>query len=115
MLELTKFKRLLGIELTDASKDIPLQFALDDTQDVILNYCNLSELPRTLESTAYRIAIDLYRNESPGEETTPLGPVSSISIGDTTTSFKSPSSEFKEHLLKDYKSQLKRFRRVVFK
>lgn len=114
MLELAKFKGLLGIEPTDNSKNVPLQFALDDTQDVILNYCNLSELPKGLETTAYRMAIDLYRNEAPGEETTPLGPVSSISEGDTSTSFKSPVSEFKDHLLKDYKSQLRRFRRVTF-
>jgi hypothetical protein len=115
MLEVIKLKRLLGMDLVDTTKDISLQFALDDVQDMILNYCNQPELPRELETTVYRIAIDLYRNEAPGEESVSLGSVSSISAGDTTTSFKSPSSEFKEHLLKDYKSQLKRFRRVVFK
>jgi hypothetical protein len=114
MIELMKFKKLLGLEASDASKDLPLQFALDDTQDIILNYCNLSELPKALETTAYRMAIDLYRNEAPGEESTPLGVVSSISVGDTSTSFKSTTTEFKDHLLKDYKSQLKRFRKVTF-
>lgn len=99
----------------DDSKDIPLQFALDDAQDVILNYCNIKELPKALETTAYRMAIDLYRNEAPGEESTPLGTVSSISEGDTSTSFKSPTSEFKDHLLKDYKAQLRRFRKVTFR
>lgn len=103
------------MEVTDTSKDIPLQFALDDAQDTILNYCNIKELPKALETTAYRMAIDLYRNEAPGEETTPLGTVSSISAGDTSTSFKSPTSEFKDHLLKDYKAVLKRFRRVTFR
>lgn len=115
MLELIKFKKLLGMDPTDTSKDVPLQFAIDDTQDIILNYCNLSELPKALETTAYRMAIDLYRNEAPGEETTPVGPVSSISAGDTATTFKSPTVEFKDHLLKDYKSQLRRFRKVGFR
>ncbi|WP_330370828.1 head-tail connector protein [Lachnoclostridium phytofermentans] len=99
----------------DKTKDIPLQFALDDTQDTILNYCNLKELPVALETTAYRMAMDLYRNESPGEESTPLGTVSSISEGDASTSFKSPTTEFKDHLLKDYKAQLRRFRKVGFR
>lgn len=115
MLELKKLKKLLGIEPMDTSKDTPLQFALDDAQDVILNYCNIKELPKALETTAYRLAIDLCRNDAPGEESTPLGPISSISAGDTSTSFKSPASEFKDHLLKDYKAQLKRFRRVTFR
>lgn len=114
MIDIAKFKRLLGMDPADTSKDMPLQFAIDDTQDIILNYCNLSELPKALETTAYRMAIDLYRNEAPGEETTPVGLVSSISEGDTSTTFKSPNSEFKDHLLKDYKSQLRRFRKVGF-
>lgn len=114
MLEVLRLKRLLGMDLSDTSKDIPLQFALDDTQDVILNYCNLTELPKGLETTAYRMAIDLYRNEAPGEEGTPLGAVSSVSLGDMSTSFKSAVSEFKDSLLKDYKKQLNRFRKVGF-
>lgn len=115
MLDLSKFKKLLGLAVTDTTKDTPLQFALDDVQDVIFNYCNIAELPKGLETTAYRMAIDLYRNEAPGEEPTPLGTVSAISEGDTSTSFKSPTTEFKDHLLKDYKAQLKRFRKVEFR
>lgn len=115
MIDIANFKRLLGMDPADTSKDVPLQFAIEDTQDIILNYCNLSDLPQGLETTAYRMAMDLYRNEAPGEETTPLGSVSSISVGDTTTSFKSSASEFKDHLLKDYKAQLKRFRKVGFR
>lgn len=113
-MELTKFKKLLGLDPTDPSKDIPLQFALEDTLETILNYCHLEELPKGLENTAYRMAIDLYRNESPGEENTSPGPVSSISVGDTSTSFKSTSAEFKDHLLKNYKAQLNRYRKLVF-
>lgn len=115
MLELAKFKKLLGMEVNDTSKDTPLQFALEDAHDVILNYCNIKELPKPLETTAYRMAIDLYRCDAPGEEDIPLGTVSSISTGDTSTSFKSPVPEFKDHLLKDYKAVLKRFRRVTFR
>ncbi len=114
MMELSKFKKLIGIDAADNTKDIPLQFILDDVQEVILNYCNQDELPEGLENTAYRMAIDLYRNESPGKEKSPVGPIASISVGDTTTSFKSTSNEFKEHLLKNYKSQLNRYRKLVF-
>jgi hypothetical protein len=114
-MELVKFKRLLGLEPTDTSKDVPLQFVLDDVDETIKNYCHLEEIPAGLLNTAYRMAIDLYRNEAPGEEKASLGPVSSISVGDTSTSFKSSSVEFKDHLLKDYKAQLNRYRKLVFR
>lgn len=113
-MDLAKFKKLLGMDPNDTTKDVPLQFSLDDTIETILNYCHIEELPQGLENTAYRMAIDLYRNEAPGEESAPLGQVSSISEGDTSTSFKSSSAEFKDHLLKDYKAQLKRYRKLVF-
>ncbi len=115
MLELNKFKQLLGMEVSDNSKNVPLQFVLDDISETILNYCNLSELPDGLSNTGYRMAIDLYRSEAPGEEDIPLGVVSSVTTGDSSTSFKSSSSEFKDSLLKDYKKQLNRFRKVGFR
>jgi hypothetical protein len=113
-MELLKFKQLTGIDIEDKTKDVSLQFVIDDIRETILNYCHLEELPKGLINTAYRMAIDLYRNEAPGEENTPQGTVSSISAGDTTTNFKNTSSEFKDSLLKNYKLQLNRFRKLVF-
>ncbi|PXV85096.1 gp6-like head-tail connector protein [Lachnotalea glycerini] len=111
-MDLSKLKRLLGLDIDDKTKDVPLQFIIDNVKEMILNYCNMDELPEGLFNTAYRMAIDLYRNESPGDESTPLGTVSSITTGDTSTSFLSTTNEFKDSLLKDYKKQLNRYRRI---
>lgn len=114
MLELEKLKLLLGI--SGEQQDPLLQFTLDDAKDMILAYCNIKALPEQLENTAYRMAMELYRNENLGHEETAVGSVSSISEGDTSTSFNISVSEgFKDSLLKDYKAVLSRYRRVVFK
>lgn len=110
-----KLKVLLGIALEDTAKDSALQFALDDVREAILNYCHLDELPAGLSNTAYRMAIDLYRNEGPGDASAPLGPVSSITEGDTTTAFRARADEgFKDSLLKNYKAQMNRYRRLTW-
>lgn len=113
-MELDKLKQLLGIELTDTSKNFIIQFTIDDVQETILNYCHLDELPSGLINTAYRMSMDLYKNENLGSEETALGSISSISEGDTSTNFRSSASEFKDSLLKDYKTQLNKYRKLVW-
>ena len=110
-MELGKIKALLGIPEADTSQDIPLQFAMDDVRETILNYCNLDELPEGLTCTAYRLTIDLYRYDRPGELEAPLA-VTSISEGDTSTSFTSAGDALAGGGLKDYQGQLNRYRRV---
>ncbi len=114
-LEIEKFKSLLGISSDDYSKDIALQFALDDAVQTALNYCNLEELPDGLISTCYRMAIDIFRNENFGNEDSGVF-VSSISEGDTSTSFKQRGTEqdYTDSLIKNYKKQLNRYRKLVF-
>lgn len=110
-MELGKLKTLLGIPADDTSRDIPLQFILDDVQEMILNYCNLEEMPSGLVNTAYRMAMDLYRYDAPGEAAAPMQ-VSSISEGDTSTSFGRVSDELEGGILKNYQSQLNRYRKL---
>lgn len=115
MLIVETLKSLLGIAVTDTTQDANLAFILDDVSETILNYCNISELPSGLANTAYRMAIDLYRNESIGEADLPMS-VSSIAEGDTTTQFRTGvDSNFKDTLLKNYTVQLNRYRRVNWK
>lgn len=111
-MELDKLKALLGIELEDTSKDVILEFTMDNIKEVILNHCHIKELPEGLINTAYRMCLDLYRNENLGDESNPLGSISSITEGDTSTSFRSNATEFKDSSLKDYKKQLNRYRKV---
>lgn len=113
-MELDKLKRLLGLSPVDTTKDDILQFIIDDINETILNYCNLTEMPIGLVNTSYRMAIDLYRNENLGDESIPLGSVSSISEGDTSISYRSNIAEFKDTLLKNYKTQLNKHRRLAW-
>lgn len=114
-MELERLKQLLGIAEEDTEKDVALEFILADVEETIKNYCNVDELPQGLSNTAYRMAIDLYRNENIGQEGAAAGIVGSISEGDTTTSFRSSVDEnFKDTMLKDYRHTLNRYRKVVF-
>ena len=111
--KLEALKSVLGINGTD--KDAVLSFLLDDVEETIKNYCNVVEVPDGLFHTSIRMAVDLYRNENLGHEESALGAVSSISEGDTSTSFqKSVDENFKDTILKDYQKTLNRYRKVVF-
>jgi hypothetical protein len=113
-LEKVKLKQLLGLDESSTQDDLKLQFILEDVEETILNYCHIKEISKGLERTAYRMAIDLYRNENLGDENMPLGSISSIGEGDTSVHFRSTVDEgFKESLLKDYRSQLNSYRKLV--
>lgn len=113
-MELKKLKVLLGIKIDDKSEDLLLEFVIDNIKEIILNHCNLDVLPDGLINTCYRMCMDLYRNENLGSEEISLGSISSISEGDTSTSFRSSMSEFKDSILKDYKKQLNKYRKVAW-
>lgn len=113
-MDLAKLKALLGIE--DDSKDPVLEFVIEDVEETIKNYCYVEEMPAGLVNTGYRMAMDLYRNENIGSETGAIGSVSSISEGDTSTSFRQyVDDNFKDTVLKNYKSSLNRYRKVAWK
>ena len=101
-MELSKLKQLLGIDLEDTSKDVPLNFAMDNVQEVINNYCHTAEIP--------------WRNENFGESTATQGSVSSISEGDTSVSFNQTADvSYQDSLLKNYRAVLNRYRKVAWR
>lgn len=110
-MEAGKLKRLLGIPEGETSQDASLEFIIDDVTETILNYCNLEELPAGLINTAYRMAMDLYRYDRPGDSDVPVT-VAAISEGDTSTSFTSAADALNGGLLKDYQGQLNRYRKL---
>lgn len=114
MTNLEKLKKLLGIPLEDNSKDFLLEFALEDVEQIVKNYCHIKEIPKELNTTVLKMAIDIYRNENLGEEESSLGSISSISEGDTSVSYRSSVAEFKDSLIKDYKAQLNKYRKLVW-
>lgn len=103
-MQLEKLKLLLGITGTD--QDAFLQFVMEHVTETILNYCNIETVPGGLVNTAYRMAVDLYRNETNID-----GSIASITEGDTSVSYKQ-NTEFSQSLLKDYRGQLSRYRKV---
>ena len=114
-MEVKVLKKYLGMKEEDTSKDSILSLILLDVEETIINYCNITEIPLGLQNTAYRMAIDLYRNENLGHEESAQGSVSSISIGDTSTTFKqSVDDDFKNTVLKNYTAQLNRYRKMVW-
>lgn len=114
-MEVERLKKLLGFSREVDSKDTVLEFILEDVEETVKNYCNISVIPKELNSTILRMAIDMYKNESLGSEDVALGSIFSISEGDTSVSYRSSASEFKESLLKDYKVQLNRYRKIRWK
>ncbi len=104
-----KLKILLGIE--DNSKDYVLQLTIDIVKDMVLNYCNIKEIPSSLESVVIAMCIDKYRAESYGSQTVE-GKVSSISEGEVSVAYTYDNNS--ADILKDYKSQLNLYRKVGF-
>lgn len=104
-------KQLLGI--SDDSKDAILEYELSTVEDMILNYCNIKEIPKRLENILIGMCVDYHRASGYGDEEG-AGPLKSVSEGDTSVSYGSaysvsenPGMEF----LKGYTAQLNRFRR----
>lgn len=103
-------KEMLGVE----DKDVQIEFALQSAKDIVTDYCNIEEIPKSLETTVIRMAMDIYRNEQPGESEKPQA-VKSVSVGDTSTSFgDAASDDYAQSILKNYTKQLNRYRRVTF-
>lgn len=90
-MELEKLKLLLGLEVSNIDNkdninedtdidnlevkskenstiDTILEFIIADIEEIIKNYCHVDEVPEGLLNTSYRMAIDLYRNENIGNE-----------------------------------------------
>src|SRR5690606_3368532 len=97
MERLEKLKLILGIKGND--EDDLLNYLLESTEQKILNYCNLKELPAELENVLIEMTANKYRNHSGAK---------SINIGDTSVTFGDDSND----ISKEHKVQLNRFRRL---
>lgn len=109
-MELKRLKELLGIPAEDTSQDTGLMFVIADVEETVKNYCHISRVPDGLENTCYRMAVDIYRAEGIGRSESPMA-VSSISEGDTSTSFASKGAEIVGTVLKNYRAQLNSYRK----
>lgn len=114
-MELTKLKALLGILPDDTSKNITLQFIIDDVEGKVLDYCHIEEIPERLATTCYRMAMDIYKNESMGQEDDNLQ-TKSLSEGDTSVSFEKRKYDdgYIDSIVKSYIPQLNKHRKLVW-
>ncbi|MEA4972926.1 MAG: hypothetical protein VB119_07055 [Candidatus Metalachnospira sp.] len=105
-------KKLVGGQSTDSP--FLFEFTVDKAWNMICSYCNIDTVPDALETTLLSMCIDIYRTENYGSKEEKSS-VKSISEGEASVSYASayssnPSSEF----LKDYKSQLNKYRKVAW-
>lgn len=133
VIEIIKTK--LGL---DTPSEPLLNFNIDEVEQFIKNYCNIDYVPKELTYTLVNMVCDLYTYnnqvvldaKATAEEDTdisvsPTG-VNSIRVGNTTVTFGSGSDTearnraLRSHvadldgLLMNYKSQLNKFRRMVW-
>lgn len=112
--KIDKLKTLLGLSLEDSSKDVLVEFAIDTAEELVKNYCHIDEIPEGLSNTLLRMEMEIYRNEQPGVSEVPQA-VKSVETGDTKTGFEVTETKgYSESILKDYKKQLNRYRKVEF-
>ena len=91
------------------------EHAAKTAEELILNYCNIDEIPPGLERTALDLAVDLLRLRQPGTSGALPAAVTSIEVGDTKTSFASLfGAKSETELLAAYAKTLNRYRRVLF-
>jgi hypothetical protein len=98
---LKRLKMLLEIEGTD--EDELLTLILESTEQKILNYCNIKSLPAELETVLIEMSVDFY-NASGG------GVPANLQVGDTSVQYRRDE----DSIIREYKAQLHRFRRVVW-
>lgn len=65
-LTVERLSALLGISDPDETVKVHLEFALENAEDTVRNYCHIDEIPAGLETTVLRMAMDIYRNEHMG-------------------------------------------------
>ncbi len=64
MESLTLMKELLGVPVEDTSKDNILNHYLNRSRQIILAYCNVSEIPLKYNEVIVEFAIYLYKNRN---------------------------------------------------
>ena len=102
-----KLRLLLG----DGAKDEFIALSLDTAEEEILNYCNIKEIPTGLTNTLINMAAHIYRNSDYGIDT---ANVQSITEGDVTVMVGSGDSDGVSSAVSKYRSQLNRYRKLVF-
>ena len=114
-----KVKVLVGHKFrnNEVSDDL-ICLAIEEAEQVIKNYCNISEVPEQLNFTWANMACDIVKSYNAEETGEPVnGGPASVSMGDTTVSVSNSQSGTGhvvdlDGLIQNYKEQLQKFRRI---
>jgi hypothetical protein len=97
-----ELKDRLGIAIEDSTQDLLLNIILADAQAYFKDYCNRDDIPEGAESVIGRLAVVLYdRNADRYKQGGTEGAYSTTNFGD-------------DDIPNSIKSQLRKYRRVVF-
>ena len=118
-------KLLLGISLTDYSKDQVLNAYCDIMQNKVKAYCNIDTIPVPLQDVVAEMVAVLYRKQygsgdSTGMITVQAGAIKKETVGDhtieyvTDVSSSSSSTSITQDIVSDHRMQLNPYRRVKF-
>lgn len=107
-------KEKLVVRYPDLPENI-IDLCVDDAANDILIYCNINDLPVKVEYTFYKLTCDYAQRESDlislaQKETD----IKSIKQGDTTFELNIKGADSNSTILKRYRADLNKFRKLVF-
>lgn len=97
--------------------DITLEIVMFDAEHEVLDYCRVVELTDSMVYITSKIVLDLIERDKiklAQELDTDSKGLKSIKQGDTTMEFVSVAIETNKQIITKYRSDLNKFRRMVF-
>ena len=118
-------KVLLGISLTDYTKDQILNAYCEIMQNKVKAYCYIDTIPAALQDVVAEMVAALYRNQYGSGDSTQMvtaqaGAIKKETVGDHTIEYVADSSSsssgtsITQDIVSDHKMQLNPYRRVRF-
>ena len=118
-------KILLGISLTDYSKDQVLNAYCEIMANKVKAYCNIDTIPAALQDVVAEMVAVLYRKQYGSGDSTQMvtvqaGTIKRETVGDHTIEYvtdgstSSTSTSITQDIVSDHKMQLNPYRRVKF-
>ena len=118
-------KVLLGISLTDFTKDQVLNAYCEIMQNKVKAYCNIDTIPVLLQDVVAEMVAVLYRKQYGSGDSTQMvtvqaGTIKKETVGDHTIEYvtdgssSSSSTSITQDIVSDHKMQLNPYRRVKF-
>jgi hypothetical protein len=103
-------RKLDGLPFTEGQLDT----ALEEVEQCIKTYCNISAVPDALRFTWANMAADILRAAAGVSAGIPANEIASIAVGDVTVTRKRSAALDLDDLVLSYRAQLNQFRRFAW-